>query len=59
MIIQTNTWICEKCIKIISISYEVLPYDDPIVNLPNVQKWGYKIINGKELLLCEECLGNI
>jgi len=51
-IIQTNTFICEKCDKIISISEETSPYSDPVVIPPD--GWGY--LKDQNTFACKECI---
>jgi hypothetical protein len=51
MIIQTNTFICDDCGKIVSVSEKVRSYDDPVVSVPD--GWGF---NKDDVLICRECL---
>jgi hypothetical protein len=57
MIIQTNTFICEKCHKTTSYTSEVDFYSDPVVGIPvGGEEYDYKMVDGKELLLCSDCV---
>ena len=61
MIIQTNTFICEVCERMESVTKEVGIYDDPVISFPENTKWGYRyIINGgDDKLRCPECFERI
>lgn len=68
MIIQTNTFICEICGRMESVTKEVGIYDDPVIIFPENtrpvilcpenDKWGYRYISdgGDDKLRCPECL---
>lgn len=56
---QTNMWVCEKCHKITTTSEETFPWSDPVVQPPNDECWDYFDIEGKELLLCPNCITEI
>ena len=58
MILQTNTWICEKCSRIVSESEERSVYSDPLLTYPESER-GWEMIyldNGDDLLLCPACV---
>lgn len=55
MIIQTNTWICEKCGKIETTTEEVGMYDDPVVMPPKGDEETSWYINDEDKLVCIDC----
>jgi hypothetical protein len=52
MIIQTNTFTCEKCNKVESTSVSTSIYDDPVV-IPPREGWWY---DEDDRLCCPECI---
>ena len=55
-IYQTNVFVCEKCDRIQSKTTKVSLYDSWLVNPPEDEDWDYTLINGKEVLICPDCL---
>lgn len=52
MIIQSNIFICDSCGNIVTCSYEVKIYTDPVINPP--KDW-FVNENEDDKLLCDEC----
>ncbi len=51
MIIQTNTFICENCDKIVSTTERTAVADDPVVSVP--KGWDY---NEVDIFVCDNCI---
>lgn len=55
-VIQVNIWTCEVCWKTVTTTNDEMPYDDPLIYIPDGENWEYIGDPPNERLACPECI---